>query len=341
MDAGRRRKKMFSLLNSIACVLVVVSFGLASLSTVAQEGNRLTVSVLTRGGDEIVGTCKNQTIELGLDEVVSVELRALLSFHSGDPASEYEAKTIDANLGLLGDTVNPGSEIAAATLTDIGLPVMTPLLKGFADTNAKEPDYRYRLFGRIIPGHADALNRSLGLVRLADGRTVRANPRIQEISIQDAKRNRILVKSKDIRRIAVLRDNVKRTFELQSLHHCTYVGFLDTGIITTAQSKLEATAKGYVRLSFDEDGWSTDPHGIVTPLEGKRKLQEGFRWGSVLARVGPNGERWFVGEHIEKSNLGSGRLYFVINDNEHWQNNIGSFRVQLSVDHAFDVGEPF
>jgi hypothetical protein len=30
----------------------------------------------------------------------------------------------------------------------------------------------------------------------------------------------------------------------------------------------------------------------------------------------------------------------VINDNEHWQNNIGSYRVRLRATNAYDVGEP-
>ncbi len=96
-----------------------------------------------------------------------------------------------------------------------------------------------------------------------------------------------------------------------------------------------------MRLSFDEDGWATDPDGIKEPLPGKRKLQEGFRWGSVLGRVGPTGDRWFVGKHLDKSDFQPGRLYFVINDNEHWQNNIGSFRVELTVTHAYDLAEPY
>ena len=38
---------------------------------------------------------------------------------------------------------------------------------------------------------------------------------------------------------------------------------------------------------------------------------------------------------MEKSALGEGRLYVVINDNEHWQNNVGSYRLKLSVTDAF------
>ncbi len=76
-----------------------------------------------------------------------------------------------------------------------------------------------------------------------------------------------------------------------------------------------------MRLSFGEDGWATDPDGIHDPLPGKRKLQEGCRWGAVLDRVGPAGERRFCGLHLEQDDIGAGRLAFVVNDKDHWQNN--------------------
>jgi len=310
-------------------------------SLLAQDESTVTVSLLTRSGNVVVGTADDHTIQFGTAEHQSVKLSDVLSIHSADPASEQEEQQIETNLEVLGNLVEPTAEVAAAKLADIGLPVMSPLLKGYPDTDAKEPDYKYRLFGRIIPGHADTQDRTLDLIRLADGMTTRGKLLTKQIVLRDKSGKETTVPASDIRRIAVLRDKIERSFELHALHHCTYVGFMDVGIVTTSASTLEAKAKGYVRLSFDEDGWSTDPHGIVTPLEGKRKLQEGFRWGSVLARVGPTGERWFVGKQIEKSDLGTGRLYFVINDNEHWQNNIGSFRVQATVTNAFDVGEPY
>jgi hypothetical protein len=118
------------------------------------------------------------------------------------------------------------------------------------------------------------------------------------------------------------------------------VGWLDTGVLVGARSRLVADAQGYVRLSFDEDGWASDPDGIVDPLPGKRRLQEGFRWGVLLACVGAGGERWFAGKHVERDGLGDGRLYCVINDNDHWQNNIGSYRVTVTATNAFDLGDP-
>ena len=60
----------------------------------------------------------------------------------------------------------------------------------------------------------------------------------------------------------------------------------------------------------------------------------------MLGRVGAGGERWFVGSHCERTGLGEGHLYFVINDNEHWQNNIGGYRVRLRVTDVYDIGDP-
>lgn len=314
---------------------------LTQAHVLAQENERVTVEILTRGGKVIDGTAENLTIEFGQEKNQSVKLHDVLSIHSASPASEYESKLIEADLGRLGNVVEPAAEVAAAQLADIGLPVMTPLLQSYTDTDAKQPDYRYRLFGRIIPGHADSKDRTLDLIRLANGTTTRGKLLNQQIVLRDKNGNESTLLADDIRRIAVLRDKIERTFELQALHDCTYVGFMDAGIVTTSASTLAADAEGYIRLSFDEDGWSTDPNGIATPLPGKRKLQEGFRWGSLLGRVGPEGDRWYIGKHIEKSDIGSGRLYFVINDNEHWQNNIGSFRVHATVTNAFDVGEPY
>jgi hypothetical protein len=59
----------------------------------------------------------------------------------------------------------------------------------------------------------------------------------------------------------------------------------------------------------------------------------------VLGRVGVAGERWFAGKHLEKADVGAGRLYFAVNDNEHWQNNIGSYRARIAVTDAYDLGE--
>ena len=297
--------------------------------------------ITTRDGEQFIGKLDTESLSFSIGaETRQIEVSDLLSFHSAEPASAKETERITAGLEVLAGTDLQACETASAELTDIGLPLMSPLLKGFQDTDAHEPDYRYRLFGRIVPGHADSSDRTLDLIRLVGRDVLRGKLTAAELKLAGADGKTQTVPTASIRRLAVRQANISKTFELHALHHCSYVGFLDTGIAVDEDSALRADCKGFARLSFDEDGWASDPDGIVDPLPGKRKLQEGFRWGAVLGRVGPTGERWFAGKHFEKKGLGTGRLYFVINDNEHWQNNIGSFRMLVTVSNAYDVGEP-
>jgi hypothetical protein len=105
---------------------------------------------------------------------------------------------------------------------------------------------------------------------------------------------------------------------------------------------VEATALGYVRLSFAVDGWASDADGLKVPGSPsyKTNLVDGFPFGAVVGKIGVSGQRFIVGRHLDKTGLGEGRLYLAVNDNPHWQNNIGSFRVKLRVSDAYDVGDP-
>src|SRR5262245_19242831 len=296
--------------------------------------------VRTTDGREVQGTLAPAALTLTVAGTArEVALRDVLSLHCAAPASALEAARIDAGLKAIAGADFKAAEAAAAELTDIGLPVLTPLLRSFVDTDAHEPDPRYRLFARIVPGCADQADRALDLVRLVDGGTLRGRWTPVDLHLRAADGATTTVPAAAVRRLAIRRDVVERRFELHALHDCTYVGWVDTGIVTTAASTLRADATGFVRLSFDEDGWATDPDGIKEPLPGNRRLQEGFRWGAVVGRIGVAGERWCAGRHVEKADAGAGELYFAVNDNEHWQNNIGSYRVALRATAAFDVGD--
>ena len=300
-----------------------------------------TVWIRTRDGLDVEGKLGIATLTFKVGaETRQIAVADLLSVHSAAAASAGEAAIIEKGLAALAGTDFKAAEAASAQLTDIGLPVLTPLLASYVDTDAHEPDARYRLFARIVPGHADGKDRTLDLIRLADGTVLRGTWQPIDLPLQDANGKATTVPAAAVRRIAVRRAEVAHTFELQALRHCTYVGWLDTGIAVTAGSALRADAEGFVRLSFAEDGWATGPDGLLDTLPGKRKLQEGFRWGAVVGRVGAAGERWYAGSHCEKDDLGTGRLFFVVNDNEHWQNNIGSYRVRLVVSNAYDLGGP-
>ncbi len=304
-------------------------------------GEPVTGWIRTKDGKDIEGELSSGSLAFTIDgKPRTIGFGELLSYESGDPASEWEGAKIATDLVSIGGADFKQIQVAAEELSEIGLPVLTPLLRSYQDTDGHEPDWRYRLFARIVPGYADRQDRTLDLVRLANGDVLRGKVTASEIVIRGADSKEVTVSGSAIRRLAILRKNVERTIDLHALRDSTYVSYCDSGIRTRPNTLLFADATGYVRLSFDEDGWATDPDGIHDPLPGKRRLQEGFRWGSLLGRVGVGGERFFVGTHLEKNDLGSGALYFSINDNEHWQNNVGSFRVKLVATNAYDVGDP-
>jgi hypothetical protein len=324
----------------IACFVSAAALGSAGQPAQSKAQGR-TAWVLTRDGRNVEGALPLDSLTFTVNGTArKIPLRDVRSFHSAEAASPTEALGISRGLEAVQGKDFKAADAASERLADLGLPVLSPLLAAYKDTDAHEPDPLYRLFGRIIPGFADAADRKLDLLRLADGTALRGKLSPVELRLKGAGGKTEVIEATNLRRLAILQPSVERTFDLQALHHCTYVGWLDTGLATTPASQLRADSSGYVRLSYDEDGWACDPDGIADPLPGKRRMQEGFRWGAVLGRVGATGARWLVGKHVEKSALGAGHLYFVVNDNEHWQNNIGSYRVRIRVTDTYDLGEP-
>jgi hypothetical protein len=311
---------------------------------VAQQGEKWTIQVLTTDGEQVIGVVQDKELELENEMQYTVDWGSVYSYHSAQPPSEHEQRQIDEAFPLLDSKKVVEAERAAATLGRIGLPVMTQLLQSFTDDDGIQPGYRYRLYERMVPGPVDAMARDQGLLRTVEGDdSLRANLTGDELTLAASapasQHKYVKIPMDKIRSIGVLRPSITRQLKLEARQHVTYVEWLDTGIDLTPESSLEIEAEGLVRLSFDEDGWACDPDGIHDPLPGKRRLQQGFRWGSVLGRVGPEGEKWLVGKHAEKADLPAGRLYLAINENERWQNNIGSFRVTLKAKQAFDMGE--
>lgn len=325
----------------IAAAGLLALLAAAVLSGVAAAPSSPTVRIITRAGRVLEGTLTEASLPFRVgDAVRKLTLRELRSFHSAAPAAPGEAARIREALSVVAGPDRRASEAAAAELVEIGLPVLSPLLAAYRDTDGHEPDPLYRLFARLVPGHADRADRSLDMARLAGGEALRGRLVLEELRLKPREGPVQVLPAAEVRQLAVRQAVVERAFELHSLRHCTHVAFLDTGVRVTPASELRSEAEGYVRLSFDEDGWACDPDGIADPLPGKRRLQEGFRWGAVLGRIGPEGARWLAGRRADRRDLGAGRLYFVVNDNEHWQNNIGSFRVRLRVTEAYDLGEP-
>lgn len=308
----------------------------------AQRGG-LTAWVVTRDGSSYEGVLGAGSIRAMIDgSAREISLREVLTIQSAGVSSSQESKRIETDLKTLTADSNPDArDTAIAELTDIGLPVLSPLLAAYKDTDVHEPAQLYRLFPRIMPSSADRIERHLDMIRLANGEILRGTLETNTLKLTESNGKVVTLKSDSIRRIAILRRNIDKSFEIQALRHCTPIGFLDTGTALTARSSVEETSQGFVRLSFDIDGWASDPNGIKVPgPHYNTNLVDGFPFGALVGRVGPKGQRWLAGRHIQKSGIGAGRLQLAVNDNGHWQNNIGGFRVKLHVTDAYDLGEP-
>ena len=306
-----------------------------------------TVRLLTRDGMVIEGVPSRggPTVDGSLFRYLVAE--TLLSINLAADPSPYETERITADIAAVQGIDRGARDKAVAELTDIGIPALTPVLNAYKDRDLREPDALYRLFGRLMPGHADGVDRSLDLIRMKNGEAIRGRVDAESITIKPTGPPgppggpAIKVSISSIRSLAVRQARIEKSFELHALRHCTQIEFLDTGIVIGPKSRVEVTATGYVRLSFAVDGWSSDPDGLKVPGPNyKTNLVDGFPFGAVVGKVGVSGPRFIVGRHLDKVGVGEGRLYLGVNDNSHWQNNIGSFRVKLRVSDAYDVGDP-
>lgn len=299
------------------------------------------VQVLTKDGQTVEGALASPSLTFTLKTGSKVEmpLSQILSLHSASPASPQEQARIPAAITAVGGTDHAASEAAVADLTDLGLTALSPLLAAYKDTDVHEPNPLYRLFARLVPGYADDLDRSLDMLRLRRG-AVRGKWQAQSLMLTDANGKTVTVEGTNVRRLAVRQRRVDKTFDVDALHHCTQIEFLDSGVGLVSESKIEATATGLVRLSFNIDGWASDPDGLQKPGPNyKTNLTDGLPFGALVGRVGAKGTRWVAGKDCKKEGLTAGRLYFAVNDNPHWQNNIGSYRVRLRVTDAYDLGD--
>ena len=324
----------------ILLTLVYVMFATSVVQIQHAKGSR-TVYLLTRDGKVLVGSLSAGGFTVNESPSRSVGVETLLSINLGLEASPYEAARITAGLAAVQGTDRAARDATVAELTEIGLPALTPVLNAYKDRDLREPDALYRLFARLMPGYADAADRSLDLIRLKNGDALRAKVGISSLTIQPTGGAAVKVPLASIRSLAIRQGVIEKTFDVHSLRHCTQIEFLDTGVIIGPNSRVDVTAAGFVRLSFAIDGWASDPDGIKVPGPNyKTNLVDGFPFGALVGKVGVAGPRFVVGRRLDKTGLGEGRLYLAVNDNGHWQNNIGSFRVKLRVSDAYDVGDP-
>ena len=323
--------------------LLALAFGtvVTGVVQVQQAKGSRTVRVLTRDGKVLEGSLSAGGFTVNGSPSRAVNMETVFSINLAAEASQREAERITADLAAVQGTDRAARDTAVAELTEIGLPALTPVLNGYKDRDLREPDALYRLFARLMPGYADAADRSLDLIRLKNGDALRGRLGISSLTIQPTGGAAVKVPLDSIRSLAIRQGVIEKTFDVHSLRHCTQIEFLDTGVIIGPNSRVEVTAAGYVRLSFAIDGWASDPDGLKVPGPNyKTNLVDGFPFGALVGKVGVAGPRFVVGRRLDKTGLGEGRLYLAVNDNGHWQNNIGSFRVKLRVRDGYDVGDP-
>ncbi len=300
-----------------------------------------TVRLVMRDGKVLEGRLSAGGFRVNGVASRSVDGQVLVSINLAAEASPHEAERITAGIVTVQGADRAARDAAVAELTDIGLPAITPVLNAYKDRDLREPDALYRLFGRLMPGYADEADRTLDLIRLKNGEAVRGRLGADSLAIQPPGGAEIKVPLSSVRSLAIRQAKIEKGFDLHSLRHCTQIEFLDTGIVVGPNSRVEVTAAGFVRLSFGIDGWASDPDGLKVPGPNyKTNLVDGFPFGAVVGKVGVAGARFMVGRHLDKAGLGEGRLYLAVNDNGHWQNNIGSFRIKLRVSDGYDVGDP-
>jgi hypothetical protein len=265
---------------------------------------------------------------------------SVLSFHSGTAPSDKEKERIQCGIAAIQGTDRGARDAAVEELTSIGLPVITPLLAALKDTDQHEPRPLYRLFERVIPSDADGIDRTLSLLRLENGKSLRVAAPSGSLKLRKRDSSTTVLPWASVRSLAIRRKIIHRKMEVHSLRHCTQIEYMDTGVVLTAASKVDVVADGFVRLSWNEDGWATDADGLKKPGSPayKTNLVAGHPFGALVGRVGAGGEVLFIGKKATKTGLPAGRLTLAVNDNAHWQNNVGMYRVTMTSIDAYDLG---
>jgi hypothetical protein len=321
--------------SAAAAFLLLVS------AAIAWPASSHRVLIRTTDGQTLEGDTKLAAVQVAGASAIGLD--RVLSIHNGAPPSDSEKSRIVTGLAAIQGEDRKARDLAVEELTAIGLPVMTLLLQAYKDTDQHEPRPLYRLFERIIPSYADGFDREQSLIRLEGGEVRRAALSAQgdlELKTADGKSTKLAWS--DIRTLAVRQRLVTRkSVPVHSLKHSTQIEYLDSGVALSAGSKLESSTRGFVRLSWDTDSWASDPNGLTKPGSPafKSHLVDGHPFGALVGRIGAAGEVFFLGAKASKTGHAGGRLALAINDNGHWQNNLGTFYVTLTATEAYDLGD--
>ena len=272
---------------------------------------------------------------------VDLKLAEFLSVHNGAPASEMETARIKSGIAEIQDADRKVRDLAVEELTAIGLPVLTPLLDTYKDTDQHEPRPLYRLFERIVPSYADEFDRGLSLGRLPNGEAMRGTLADGTVDVKTATGQTVQLPWAKIRSLAVRQAVVRRGMQVHSLRHSTQIEYYDSGVVLTAASKVDTASRGLVRLSWNTDSWASDADGLKKPGSPayKSHLVDGHPFGALVGRTSAAGEVFFLGKKSTRTGLKPGRLALAVNDNKHWQNNLGTFFVTMTATGAYDMGD--
>lgn len=288
-----------------------------------------TVLLLTTDGQWVEGVTSAKMA--GTHPIAKV-----LSMHNGAAATAKETEAIAAGLTAIQGKDRKLRDAAVEDLTNLGVPVLTPFLDLIRDTDQHEPKPLYNLFDRIMPSIADQPDRSASLIRLEGAVPMRGAWPKGEVKVGAQ-----TIDWEKIRLFAVQRKSIARTMDVHSLRHSTQIEYLDSGLYSSAGSHLTLTAAGFSRLSWKQDEWATGPNGLSKPAGNyKSNLTDGHPFGALVGRVGAKGEVQFFGAKANKPAIGAGSLQLAINDNAHWQNNLGSYSVTVVMTNAYDLGSP-
>jgi hypothetical protein len=298
--------------------------------------------IRTVDGTQVEGQTQLKSVRItSLGRALDLKLNGLLSVQNGAPASEMEAAQIKSGIAAIQGPDRKARDLAVQELTAIGLPVLTPLLDTYKDTDQHEPRPLYRLFERIVPSYADAFDRSLSLIRLPNGEAMRGTLADGTVEVKTAAGQTVQLPWAKIRSLAVRQPVVHRAMQVHSLKHSTQIEYYDSGVVLTAGSKIETVSRGLVRLSWNTDGWASDADGLSKPGSPayKSNLVDGHPFGALVGRTTADGEVFFLGKKSAKTGLKPGRLGLAVNDNKHWQNNLGTFFVTMTATDAYDLGD--
>jgi hypothetical protein len=318
--------------------LFTVLLLLSSLSAQAAEW----VLIRTLDGTQLEGQTQLKSVPFEREgKAAAVSIAELLSLHSGAPASEFESGRITQGIAAIQDKDRGARDAAVEELTAIGIPVITPLLKAYKDTDQHEPRPLYRLFERVIPSYADGPDRTLSMIRMKGGEAVRGKLGDGNVELKTADGKAVTLAWSKIRSFAVRRKSVGRAMQVHALSDSTQIEFLDTGVMLSAASKVDLTARGFVRLSWETDSWACDADGLKVPGAPayKSNMVDGQPFGALVGRIGAKGDTFLIGRKATLTGKPAGRLRLAVNDNAHWQNNVGTFYVSMTATDAYDLGD--